>query len=98
MNLDARQPLNALRAKGLADQTALFQNLNLLQVGLELSPRRLHREAAILSEPRLLSTVLTVCHQPKYLSSEIYSSLKRGLSYHNLPHLDVFSTYGGRQT
>ncbi len=98
MKLHARQPLDALGAKRFADQPAIFQDLDLLQVRLESSPRRFHREASIPSESSLLTTVLTVCHQPKYLSSEIFTSLKRELSYHNLHHYDVFSTNGGRLT
>lgn len=98
MKLDARQSLNALGAKRFADQTALFHDLDLLQVGLESTARRIHRETTIPTESSLLATVLTLSHLPKYLSSEIYTSCERGLSYHNLPRLDVFPTYGGRYT
>lgn len=93
--LDAGKTLDALSAKRLADQTAFFHNLDFLQVRLEGPACRFHRKATIASESRLLTAVLTLCHQPNTFLRKIYTSIERRQSYHNLLRLNVFSEYGG---
>lgn len=58
-----RQRLDALGAKGLADEHAAFFDLHNLQIRFKLPPRRPHGETAGIAELRLLAARCTNRHE-----------------------------------
>lgn len=63
-----RQSLDALGAKALANQILTFAHSHRLNVRVELTTGRAHREAALITKLRLLATSFTHSHRRCCLS------------------------------
>jgi hypothetical protein len=61
--LNLRQSLDALGAQNLANALAVFHDMDALEIGFELAPRRSHREAAVVAKHGLLTAICTDRHQ-----------------------------------
>ena len=60
---------DTLRAERFLDQTTIFHHSYFLQIRTELTFRRFHRKAAALTEGCGFSTVLTLSHCGRILST-----------------------------
>jgi hypothetical protein len=87
--------LDALRAQRFLHYAPIFNHLNFLEVGTELTPSCFHREAASISKLSRLTTTFTLRHIRlilSYLSG--VNICKRG-SYHSLLVLSMRETESG---
>lgn len=69
--LNASQSLDTLGAQGLLDQPPVFQDLNLLKIGLKGALGGFHRMAAALTKSCCLATILTFRHLLAFLSKNL---------------------------
>jgi hypothetical protein len=66
---DFGRTLEALAAKDFLYLPTVFHDLDLVKVGLKRAWGRLHGKASVSPEGRRLSTLLTLGHRPRILSS-----------------------------